>query len=83
MAKATTAGTAFQRRARTQAERRAETRAALLDATVECLVDERPFDGPTLGHEPGMPIHHDLHAWVWKHNPAGTFAQFNPRVSCP
>ncbi len=43
----------------------------------------RPFDGPMLGHEPGMPIHYDLHAWVWKHNPAGTFAQFNPRVSCP
>jgi hypothetical protein len=44
---------------------------------------ERPFDGPMLGHEPGMPIHYDLHAWVWKHNPAGTFAQYNPRVSCP
>jgi AcrR family transcriptional regulator len=34
-----TAGTSGrQRRARTQAERRAETRAALLDATIECLV---------------------------------------------
>ena len=43
----------------------------------------KPFDGPMLGHEPGMPIHYDLHAWVWKHNPAGTFAQWNPRVSCP
>ncbi|GGO84086.1 hypothetical protein GCM10011584_00810 [Nocardioides phosphati] len=41
-----------------------------------------PFDGPMLGHEPGMPIHYDLHAWVWQHNPAGTFAQFNPRGSC-
>jgi hypothetical protein len=44
---------------------------------------DRPFDGPMLGHEPGMPIHYDLHAWVWKHNPAGVFAQYNPRVSCP
>ncbi len=42
-----------------------------------------PFDGPMLGHEPDQPIHYDLHAWVWKHNPAGTFAQWNPRVSCP
>jgi hypothetical protein len=43
----------------------------------------RPFDGPMLGHEPGQPIHYDLHAWAWKSNPAGTFAQWNPRVSCP
>jgi hypothetical protein len=51
--------------------------------------DDRPylfgrgFDGPMEGHEPGMPVHYDLHAWVWKHNPAGTFAQHNPRVTCP
>jgi hypothetical protein len=24
-----------------------------------------------------------LHVWVWRHNPAGTFAAFNPNVSCP
>ncbi len=23
------------------------------------------------------------HAWVWKHNPAGIYADWNPRVSCP
>jgi len=40
------------------------------------------FDGPMAGHGPGMPIHYDLHAWLWKHNPNGTFAQFNPGVSC-
>jgi hypothetical protein len=51
--------------------------------------DDRPrlfgrgFDGPMEGHAPGMPVHYDLHAWVWKRNPAGTFAQFNPRVHCP
>jgi hypothetical protein len=51
--------------------------------------DDRPylfgrgFDGPMEGHEPGMPIHYDLHAWVWKRNPAGTFAMWNPRVECP
>lgn len=24
-----------------------------------------------------------LHAWVWKHNPAGMFAHWNPDVVCP
>jgi hypothetical protein len=42
-----------------------------------------PFDGPMLGHSPGMPIHDDLHVWLYKHNPAGIFAAWNPRVSCP
>lgn len=42
-----------------------------------------PFDGPMLGHSPGMPIHYDLHVWLWRHNPSGMFAQFNPRVHCP
>lgn len=42
-----------------------------------------PFDGPMLGHEPGMPIHYDLHLWLYKHNPAGLFAAWNPRVDCP
>jgi hypothetical protein len=23
-----------------------------------------------------------LHAWVWRHNPAGTFADWNPTVNC-
>lgn len=23
------------------------------------------------------------HAWVWKHNPAGMFADWNPEVTCP
>jgi hypothetical protein len=51
--------------------------------------DDRPyvfgrgFDGPMEGHEPGMPVHYDLHAWLWKRNPAGAFAMWNPRVECP
>ncbi len=24
-----------------------------------------------------------LHAWIWKHNPAGLFEDWNPNVSCP
>jgi hypothetical protein len=43
----------------------------------------RGFDGPMEGHEPGMPVHYDLHAWIFKHNPEGPFAPYNPRVSCP
>jgi hypothetical protein len=42
-----------------------------------------PFDGPMLGHEPGMPKHYDLHVWLYKHNPAGLFAAWNPQVRCP
>lgn len=42
-----------------------------------------PFDGPMLGHEPGMPVHYDLHVWLYRHNPAGLFAMWNPRVDCP
>lgn len=41
-----------------------------------------PFDGPMPGHEPGMPIHYDLHVWLWQHNPAGMFAQWNPEGTC-
>jgi len=43
----------------------------------------QPFDGPMLGHAPGMPIHYDLHVWVVENNPAGVFAQWNPAISCP
>ncbi len=42
-----------------------------------------PFDGPMLGHDDGMPIHYDLHVWLYRHNPAGTFAMWNPNVRCP
>ncbi len=43
----------------------------------------QPFDGPLPGHDAGMPVHYELHAWVWKHNPTGVFSPWNPRVSCP
>jgi hypothetical protein len=42
----------------------------------------RVFEGPMPGHHPGMGVHYDLHVWVWQANPSGTFAQFNPTVSC-
>jgi hypothetical protein len=45
---------------------------------------DQPFQGPMLAHpgEGWMQIHYDLHAWIWKDNPNGVFAQYNPDVSC-
>lgn len=43
----------------------------------------QPFDGPMPGHNPTMPVHYDLHAWVAEENPSGVFAMFNPAVTCP
>ena len=40
------------------------------------------FDGPMPGHFPGMPIHYDLHAYVWQPNPAGPFATWNTHIDC-
>ena len=42
-----------------------------------------PFDGPMPGHFPGMPVHYDLHVWVWRDSPTGTFVPFTPAVECP
>jgi hypothetical protein len=42
----------------------------------------QPLDGPMLGHTPTMPVHYDLHVWLWKSNPSGFFAPFNPTLSC-
>lgn len=30
----------------------------------------------------GLPEFWELHVWAWKSNPIGTFADWNPRVSC-
>lgn len=40
------------------------------------------FDGPMPGHAPGMPMHWDLHVWLWAHNPDGLFTAFNPTQTC-
>jgi hypothetical protein len=42
----------------------------------------QPFDGPMPGHNPGMPVHYDLHVWLFDKNPSGFFAPFNPELSC-
>jgi hypothetical protein len=46
----------------------------------------QPLQGPMEGHHPLQPAalhHYDLHVWLWKWNPSGLFAPFNPRVTCP
>ncbi|GAB4100772.1 hypothetical protein [Sinomonas halotolerans] len=40
------------------------------------------FDGPMPGHAPGMPIHYDLHAYIWSHNPDGVLTTWNPNITC-
>jgi hypothetical protein len=37
------------------------------------------FDSP---NRFGLPAFYTLHVWAWKENPQGTFANWNPRVSC-
>jgi hypothetical protein len=43
----------------------------------------RRFDLTPSPNRFGLPAFYALHVWVWKHNPAGTFAMWNPRVKCP
>jgi hypothetical protein len=47
-----------------------------------------PFDGPMDGHPmppgaPPMPVHYDLHVWIYRYNPAGELSAENPTVRCP
>jgi len=46
-----------------------------------------PFNGPMPGHPlppgmPPMPIHYDLHVWLYQANPSGVLATTNPEVGC-
>jgi len=34
------------------------------------------------GNRYGIPAFYQIHAWIWKPNPAGTYEDWNPRVSC-
>jgi hypothetical protein len=42
----------------------------------------RTFDLVTSPNRYGIPDFYALHAWIWKPNPAGMFAMWNPRVQC-
>lgn len=41
------------------------------------------FDVTPAPNRFGLPAFYSLHAWPWKRNPAGRFAMWNPRVTCP
>ena len=43
----------------------------------------REFELVPAGNRYGLPPFYELHAWLWKHNPAGIFDDWNPRVTCP
>jgi hypothetical protein len=43
----------------------------------------REFELIPAGNRYGLPAFYALHAWLWKHNPTGVFADWNPRVRCP
>ena len=57
---------------------------------VEYIVINVGQPAPTFGGQAfdvgGTPVpvpHWSLHVWLWKDNPDGLFAMFNPNVSCP
>ena len=41
------------------------------------------FDVTEVPNRYGLPPFYSLHVWAWTHNAAGTFAEWNPAVSCP
>ena len=77
-------GTRLRRRDR----RRAETGRGGMGRPRSELQPGRRIHAPTVL---GMPMHilnpavgfYLMHAWIWKPNPAGMFADFNPDVTCP
>jgi hypothetical protein len=41
------------------------------------------FDDHRAPGSGGPPFpHYQLHAWVWKNNPAGIYSPFNPNITC-
>lgn len=45
------------------------------------------FLGQTMARKTAVGVHevppfYEVHAWVWRHNPEGVFADWNPNVSC-
>ena len=66
--------------------------AALEYVVFQSTWDASHKDPPTLfgqkfmltpaGNRFGLPPFYSLHAWVWKHNPTGTFEPWNPQVHC-
>ena len=40
------------------------------------------FEAIGAGNRYGLPPFYELHAWIWRGNPWGTFNDWNPNVSC-
>jgi len=40
------------------------------------------FELVPAGNRYGLPDFYELHVWLWKQNPNGLFADYNPRVGC-
>jgi hypothetical protein len=40
------------------------------------------FNSTPAGNRFALPPYYSLHVWLYKHNPAGTFAPWNPDVTC-
>jgi hypothetical protein len=47
------------------------------------LYKGHPFDTIEAPNRFGLPTFYAQHVWLWKHNPAGMFAMWNPNVHCP
>lgn len=43
----------------------------------------RDFHHVPAGNRYGLPAFYALHAWLWRPNPLGPFADWNPAVRCP
>jgi hypothetical protein len=60
----------------------------VLQAAWDAQHDEAPelfgreFELVQAGNRYGLPAFYELHAWLWQHNPAGMFEDWNPRVTC-
>lgn len=60
--------------------------AALVKDSVAPTIFGQQLQGPMDGHFPILPKelrHYDLHVWLWKENPNGTFMPTNPAMKCP
>lgn len=60
--------------------------AALVKDSVAPQIFGQTLQGPMDGHEPILPKelrHYDLHVWLWRANPAGTFEPTNASMKCP
>lgn len=48
------------------------------------LVPEPPVLFGQVFHTDPEPLNqYSLHVWIWRNNPSGIFAPFNPKLSCP